>query len=135
MVLRGLTRYREVGLLLLRIGIGAAFVAHGWPKLQGGPGAWEGVGGMLNMPAPVVFGFIAAVAEFFGGILFALGLLFRPAAILLTLQMLAAMYWHLAFATGPAADYGTGWSHPLKMAIIFFAFILIGPGKYSIDRQ
>jgi hypothetical protein len=22
-----------------------------------------------------------------------------------------------------------------KMAIIFFAFILIGPGKYSIDRQ
>ena len=34
----------DLGLLLLRIGIGAMFVAHGFPKLIGGPAKWTALG-------------------------------------------------------------------------------------------
>ena len=37
MVLRFLDKYRDIGLLFLRIGIGVMFIMHGLPKLIGGP--------------------------------------------------------------------------------------------------
>ena len=41
MVLRFLDKYRDIGLLFLRIGIGVMFIMHGLPKLIGGPEKWE----------------------------------------------------------------------------------------------
>jgi putative oxidoreductase len=130
MIWTGLTRYRDEGLLILRIGLGIAFIFHGLPKLMGGPDAWAGLGGAMGLPAPAAFGFIAAIIEFGGGILLAVGWLFRPANILLALQMLAAMIFH--FQQG---DEYSQWSHPLKMLIVFVALILIGPGRYSLDKN
>ena len=37
-------RFHDLGLLLLRIGLGVVFVVHGFPKLAGGPAAWAGLG-------------------------------------------------------------------------------------------
>lgn len=37
MILRSLDKYRDVGLLILRVGIGLMFMIHGFPKLFGGP--------------------------------------------------------------------------------------------------
>lgn len=39
-----LSKHRDLGLLLLRVGIGGMFVAYGMPKLPGGPALWERVG-------------------------------------------------------------------------------------------
>ena len=35
-----LDRYRDLGLLVMRVGLGLSFMAHGWPKLVGGPETW-----------------------------------------------------------------------------------------------
>jgi hypothetical protein len=41
-------RYRDLGLLILRVGFGLAFVwYHGYPKLAGGPEMWARIGDAL----------------------------------------------------------------------------------------
>ncbi len=79
MIFRQLDKYRNEGLLVLRIGIGIMFMLHGFPKLTGGPEAWTKVGGALSAiginSAHTFMGFMAAISEFGGGLLLLLGLL------------------------------------------------------------
>jgi putative oxidoreductase len=94
----------NAGLLILRIGIGSMFILHGWPKLQGGPDGWHRLG--LNMHylginfLPVFWGFMAMAAEFFGGVLFIIGIAVRPAAALMLFTMLVAAAGNLAQGYG-----------------------------------
>jgi putative oxidoreductase len=125
-----LERYRDAGILIIRIGLGAAFIAHGWPKLAGGPPLWNMIGHAMPIPPATAWGFIGSLTEFGGGILLAAGLLFRPACVLLTIQMIVALSMHMR--NGDA--FGV-YSHALEDGIVFLGLILIGPGKYSIDHQ
>ena len=128
MVLTNLTRYRDAGILLLRVGFGIAFILHGFPLVWGGPGVWFKLGSGLGMPVPTVFGAFAAFGEFLGGILLLAGFLFRPACVWLLCVMLGALAFHLK----KGDDFNT-YSHALEAAIVFASLIFIGPGKYSID--
>jgi putative oxidoreductase len=135
MVLTWLTKYRDFGLLLLRLGLGAMFVlVHGWPKLKAGPAAWRKVGeamGYLHVHfAPEMWGLLAALAEFGGGILLILGLLFRPAcgALTFTMAVAATMLIH-------EKGFGIASSQPIELGIVFLALIFIGPGRFSLDKS
>ena len=90
---------KNFGLLFLRIGIGVMFIMHGYPKIIGGPDKWEKLGGAMSHIgidfAPVFWGFMAAFAEFGGGILLLLGLMFQPACLMLAFTMLVATMMHL----------------------------------------
>lgn len=134
MILTSLNRYLDLGLLILRIGIGSMFLYHGFPKLSGGPEKWEKVGSAIKYTgiefAPVFWGFMAAISEFFGGICIILGLFFRPACILLTITMAVAATMHLGRGDGLQRA-----SHAIESGILFLSLIVIGPGKYSIDRK
>lgn len=125
-------RYRDYGLLVIRVGVGVIFMFHGWPKITGGVEMWERLGGAMSVFgigfAPVFWGFMAAFSEFFGGLLIALGLFSRPAAFLMFFTMVVASLMHI---TG--GDGFSRFSHPLKLVFVFFGLILTGPGKYSID--
>lgn len=119
----------DVGLLILRLGIGALFIRHGWMKLTGGPEAWEELGkmfqGLVSMPLPAVFwGFMAMFAEFGGGIALVLGVLVHPFLVLLFITMVVASA--LTWPTWPSVGY------PLSMAVVVLSLFLIGPGRYSI---
>jgi DoxX. len=124
----------HLGWLILRLGIGISIFLHGLPKITGGVETWTYIGSSMSIFginfAPAFWGFMAAVAESVGGILFALGLLFRPAAILLTGTMAVALATHLA-----GGDNFMVYGHALDLLIIFAASILIGAGKYSIDAK
>ncbi|MEK6673365.1 MAG: DoxX family protein [Nitrospirota bacterium] len=134
MILGFLSKYKDFGLLILRIGLGVMFLWHGYPKLIGGPGIWEKLGMAMTVigvkTLPVFWGFMAAFSEFFGGICLILGILFRPACILLTTTMAVAATMHLGKGDGLKVA-----AHAIEDGIVFLSLIFIGPGKYSIDRK
>lgn len=126
-----INRYADAGLLMLRIGIGAMYMFHGWPKITGGPQVWEGLGkamGVFGITfAPAFWGFMAAFTEFVGGLCLMTGLLFGPFCALLTFEMLVASGMHITKGDGFVAA-----SHAIEMCIIFFSLIFIGPGKFVL---
>lgn len=132
MLWKGLERHLDLGLLIVRIGFGLGFFwYHGLPKLTGGPERWAGVGGAMDSLGigfvPVWFGLAAAIAEGVGGLLIALGLLFRPAAAAIFIVMVVATVNHMVTGVGTPA-------HSFKNAWLFVGLFLIGPGKYSLDQ-
>lgn len=134
MILSFLGRYRELGLLILRAGIGVMFILHGWPKISGGIERWKGIGGaMANLGvtvAPQFWGFVAAASEFGGGICLVLGLAFRPACIMMASTMAVATVYHLSKGDGVM-----GAAHAIESGIVFLSLLILGPGKYSVDRK
>ena len=134
MILTSLTKYRDLGLLLLRVALGILFVyVHGWPNLAGGHLRWQEIGHDMHYVhinfAPVIWGFIAAFSESIGGALFVIGFLFRPSCILLALTM--AVVSIMEFKMHGLASA----SHAMELTIIFLSMIFIGPGKYSADKN
>lgn len=127
-------QYRDQGLLILRVGMGVMFMCHGFPKLTGGPETWIKLGGALSALgvsfAPCFMGFMAAISEFGGGLLLALGLLTRPACFFLLCTMVVATEMHLT-----NGDPFVKYSHALEAAILFFSLLFIGPGKISLDEK
>jgi putative oxidoreductase len=74
-----------------------------------------------------VVGLTAALAESLGGLLFAAGLLFRPACIaLLGVMVMATIEQYHRPMPQP--------EHSLKNAFIFLGMFLTGPGRYRLGR-
>lgn len=138
-LLSGSSIDRDVGLLVVRLGIGFSMLAfHGWGKITGGPELWGRVGGsMANLGigfAPTFWGFMAASAESIGSALLILGVLFRPAAAVLAFTMLVAVIRHLSI---PAGEPGAGWngaSHALELFAMYVGLLLTGAGRYALMR-
>ncbi|SRR5690606_2143694 len=132
--LSSLSKFRNTGLLLIRIGLGFMFIMHGYPKLLGGPDRWEGVGSAMGNIGvtfmPIMWGFLAALAETAGGACFLLGLFFRPVAISLAFTMLIAALSHL-----DRGDGLMGASHAIEIGVVFTGLAFVGPGKYSVDKR
>ncbi len=125
-------RRKDIGLLILRLGFGLGYVFfHGWSKLVGGPERWADVGSAVEHLGigfgHTFLGFLASFAESIGGILIAVGFLFRPAALLLAATMVVAWYRHVATGQGTPA-------HAFKNMWVALGLALIGPGRYSVDH-
>ncbi len=129
-----LNNYRNTGLLLGRVGLGAMMMFHGMPKLMGGPEKWAGIGSSMHNFGidflPAFWGFMAGFAEGIGGLLIVLGLLFRPAALLIIVTLAVALKHHLS-----AGDGLMGASHAIETGLAFVMLLFLGPGKYSVDKK
>ncbi len=118
----------SVGLLLLRLVMGVAFVFHGWPKIQN-PMGW--MGPEAHIPGLLLA--LAALAEFGGGMALIAGLLTRLASLGIATNMVVA----IAVVHLPHGDpfVGKGGSHELAAVYLACAllFLLLGPGRFSFD--
>lgn len=125
--------YKDLGLLLMRAGLGISFVLHGYPKLAGGQALWVNVGAAMGAFGVgfghTLWGLAAALTEFAGGILLILGFYFRPAVVLLTVTMLVALNMHLT-----RGDAFVTYSHALELVFVFAGLLFVGPGRLSVDR-
>jgi len=126
-------RHKDLGLLIIRLGVGVPIMAiHGYPKITGGPELWKKLGGaMSNLGisfAPAFWGFMSAFAEFVIPILVILGIFFRPAILILCFNMFVASLSHLS-----RLDPWGKISHPLTLTVVALGLFLAGPGKYSVD--
>lgn len=125
----------DVSLLLIRVMIGVVFMFHGSQKLFGmfgGPGM-EGVTGALasmQIPMPALNAYLAAGAEFFGGLALAVGFLTRIAAIPVVATMLVASF--VAHGSAFSLQH-KGMEYALTLAVVTAAVGIAGAGKLSID--
>jgi len=128
-----LGKYRDFGLLALRLGVGVMFLFHGWPKLIGGPDQWTALGGAVGYLGihlfPMFWGLMAAVSELFGGVCLILGVVFRPACLLLVCTMAVAATMH--FGRGDSLQTA---SHAIELGFVFFGLLFVGPGRFGFGR-
>lgn len=119
---------RGLGLLWLRLLMGAGIAMHGYGKVFGGrmEGFAEGVAKM-GFPFPDFFAWAAALSEFAGGILVALGLGTRLAALMVFATMAVAVF--IRHAPDPF--------RVKELALAYWtmagALALTGAGPFSID--
>lgn len=123
----------DLGLLIIRIVLGACFIVHGILKFMGGTPALEQVGKSLTFfginDFHLIFGVIAATFEIVGGILVLLGAQFRVGVLLILFVLLMA--FSTTFLTTPTFMQ---YAWPLELFAVFFGLLFIGPGAYSVDK-
>jgi putative oxidoreductase len=138
----------DVALLVLRVMLGIVFFPHGMQKLTtmfGGYG-FAGTMGFFTgkLGIPVVFAFLAIMAEGLGWMGLITGLLTRVAAFGIAMNMAVAVYmihWHNGFfmnwfgaMTSEGKPAGEGFEFHLLVIAIGIALMIRGGGKWSIDK-
>lgn len=128
----------DLGLLVLRVGVGVVFSLHGFQKLFG----WFGGGGFQGTArwfASLGFGdgraaaALAGTSEIAGGIGLALGLLTpAAAAAVVGVMTVAAFVNHAAKGFWSA---GNGWELNYYLMIVALALAVTGPGALSVDAS
>lgn len=126
---------RNLGLLILRLGVGAMFFfVHGMPKLMGGPERWAKVGAAMSHVgitfAPTFWGLTATLAEFAGGVLLVMGLFTRHVSLALAGTMAVATLMH--FGIGDSLGKA---SHAIELGVVFLGLVFVGGGGYSLDAR
>jgi putative oxidoreductase len=129
--------------VILRLGLGVVFFAHGAQKMLGwfgGPGFAGTMGAFTNymhIPAPLAF--LAICAEFFGGLGLIFGFLTRIAAAGITVNMLvatAALHRHFGFFMNwTGSQKGEGFEYHLLVIAITTFLLVRGAGAFSLDRS
>lgn len=114
-------------LLILRLVGGAAFMLHGWPKIQN---AFTWMGPDAGIPG--IFQALAAFSEFFGGLAWILGLLTPLASMGLLSTMAVAVFFH-ASKGDPFVGRGASYELALVYLAISLVLMFVGPGKFSLD--
>src|SRR5258708_12256188 len=79
-----LEKLKPLGLLVLRLALGASFIFHGYPKLNDPAHALKAFSGY---GLPSYFAYISGILEVFGGGLLIAGLFTRGAALLLAIEV------------------------------------------------
>ena len=122
------------GLFIVRIMLGIIFIAHGGQKLLGvfgGPGlqgfaqwAWT------TMKLPAFLAYLAAFAEFVGGILLFLGVASELGALMIIPVMIGAVFL-VHWSQGFFSQNG-GFEYPFSLIFFLLAIVIGGPGKFAL---
>jgi putative oxidoreductase len=122
----------SLGLLVLRVVVGAVFAAHGAQKIfeftiPGTIGSFAGMG----VPLPEIAAPVVAFVEFVGGILLILGFFTRPVGILLAVDMAVALV-AVHLPAGLWVSDG-GYEFVAVLGVAALALALTGAGRFSLD--
>ncbi|MDQ0246017.1 putative oxidoreductase [Bacillus fengqiuensis] len=126
----------DLGLLLIRLVIGLAFIGHGAQKLFGWFGGYglKGTGGWMEsigIKPGVTMALLAGLSELIGGALFAAGLFTTLAAALIAVTMLVAIV--KVHAPNGFWVSQNGYEFNLVLITVVIGVALIGPGQYALS--
>ncbi|MBN9645171.1 DoxX family protein [Corynebacterium mendelii] len=124
----------DLGLFILRLGIGVIMIVHGWDKLfVKGPTGVAGFFGSLDMPQPELFAWIATLTELFGGLALVIGLLTRLASLGIGLVIGGAIYY--VHAANGFFNTDGGYEYQLLLCAASAALLFTGAGRWSLDQM
>jgi putative oxidoreductase len=121
-------KLRPLGLLVLRVALGASFIFHGYPKLTDPAHALKAIAGS---GLPNYFAYIFGILEVFGGGLLIAGLFTRGAALLFAIEIGLILGRSVIPAVGVYA-FGR-YEFPLLLGAMSLALVTTGAGLISID--
>ncbi|QRV22970.1 DoxX family protein [Marinomonas foliarum] len=122
---------------ILRIPVGLILMAHGAQKLFamfGGYGL-EGTGqfmASLGLEPGYLMALLAGSAEFFGGAALVIGLLVRPASVVIAFTMLIAIV--TVHISNGLFMSNNGYEYALTLLIVAVSLVFSGAGSYSVDK-
>ena len=122
------TFLKDIGLAILRIAPSAMMLTHGIPKLQ------KVISGNLEFGDPLGIGaapslFLTVIGEVICPLLIIIGFKTRWVAVPSAITMAVA-----AFVVHASDDFAAK-EKALLYLVFFVAIILLGPGRYSVDRK
>lgn len=121
--------YNGWAFLIIRLVVGAIFLAHGRPKIQDLKQNAQNFE-MMGFKPGRFWGTIVALVEFFGGLLLILGWFTQLAAALLTVSIFVAFLWKVKNGQKLLGGY--------EFDLLLFASSLIlatnGGGYYALDN-
>ncbi len=120
--------------IILRLGLGIAMLPHGYQKISN-------FGGILdilntNYHLPIIIAALVILIEFFSPIMLLLGVFSRINALLLSIVMLGAGFYHLEhgfFMNWFGNQQGEGYEFHLVYFFAAVALACLGGGKWSLD--
>jgi putative oxidoreductase len=122
-LMNSLTRFADPAYCIMRLFVGLLFACHGGQKLLGFPPGGHGAGEGIM--------YFGAWIELVGGLLVALGLITRVAALISSGEMAVAYFMmHAKGGFFPILNHGE--------AAVFYCFVFLfiffyGPGRMSLD--
>jgi putative oxidoreductase len=123
-----LSRLQPLGLLVLRLVLGAIMIFHGYHKVFGGFHHHMDFVGSLGLPRWLAY--FSAGTEFFGGIAIVLGVFTRFFALAFVIEMGVAI-WKVSFKNGLMGN--GGYEFPLALAAIAFALVCFDGGPWGFN--
>jgi len=123
--------------LALRVPVGLILAAHGSQKLFAWFGGYglEGTGqwmASIGLEPGYLMALMAGSAEFFGGLALALGLLTRPAALVVAFTMLVAIFSvHIQNGLFMANN---GYEYALTLFVVSLSLTIQGGGRFALDN-
>lgn len=126
-------KYGDWAALPIRLAMGSAFIAYGYPKITNMAATSEGFAAM-GIPLALIFGPIVSVVEFVGGICLILGVLTRYWSLLLAIEMTVTT---LAVKLPQGAGFIAAGGYGLDLTYLAsaLALVLLGGGPLSIDKD
>jgi putative oxidoreductase len=132
MRMQWLAKYRETGLLLMRVALGVLFIILTGPVLLS-MSKWAPFGSAvrnIGLSSNFQFwGFVGALMGCVGGVLMIFGLFFRPGVLL----VLAITLIHTLGAVDRSGTLRTALG-AIELCLILTGLLFVGPGKYSVDK-
>lgn len=116
----------DLALFLIRLGLAAVFIVHGWGKFANME-ATVGFFGTIGLPAGLAY--LVAAVELLGGIAMLLGIGTTWAGIGLAIVMIVAII-KVKWAQG----FFGGWEFDLVLLLSALAIGAAGPGCISVSR-
>lgn len=124
--------FRDIALLIARIGIGIIFVAHGWQKFfTNGIDATQKAFDAMGAPLPEVSAIAAATIELVGGFALIAGVATPVVGILLFLDMVGA-FFIVHVDMGIFVSEG-GYELVLALGVASLLLAATGAGRLSVD--
>ncbi len=120
---------QPLALLILRLALALIFIYHGYPKLVHANDSMREFFMLHGLPAYLVS--MSGILECFGSLLLLVGLFTRPASLLLSAEMVVAI-WKVHSIHGAllVKDY----EFPLAVAAACFTLASVGAGSLSVDH-
>lgn len=133
-------RHPDLGLLIIRAGVGIILAIAGYNKFMGGEQVLHAIGanikyigldvGTQNV-STMFFGVLAAGAELIGGLGILAGILFRTSAGFLIITMLVATLMKVDTSGGDLTQFG----YPLVMCVVLAGLLFTGAGRISVQKD